>query len=147
MHLAGVGLMALATICPTLAAAADGDFIPGQERQIVYYSIWGGCIGEAHTPLCALDTLFSCMVRGDREMCTTVGAYVATDCRITGVRYVVDAVMQTETAARMTFRARACSDDAPCHAPSEVQTEDLERTEGRWRFRSAPHIHAQACRP
>ena len=147
MHLAGVVLMAFAAMKPALAAASDFDFVPGQERQVVYYSIWGDCIGNPRTPLCTLETLFSCMVRGDWNMCATVGV-TDTGCRpsrVTGVRYIVDQVMETDAAAHMLFRAEICRDDVPCRSPSETQVEDLERVEGRWRFRSSPHLYAQAC--
>jgi hypothetical protein len=82
-------------------------------------------------------------------MCATVGVTDA-DCRpirVTGVRYIVDRVTQTETAARIAFRAQVCRNDAPCLAPSAAQEEDLEQAEGRWRFRSNPQIYARACRP
>ena len=136
MRHAGI-VAALAAV--TLSAPASGS----NERQIVYYSIWGDCIGNPHTPLCALDTLLSCMVRDDRALCASVGAAGGMNCRITGVRYIVDRLSETS----ISFRASVCRDDRPCPAPATVFIEELERTDGAWRFRAQPQIHAQACRP
>ena len=150
MHLAGVVLMALGAMKPALAAASDLDLVPGQERQVVYYSIWGDCIGNPRTPLCTLETLFSCMVRSDRGMCATVGVADENPCRpahITGVRYIVDRVTEAETIARVTFRAQVCRGDMPCGPPSAVEAEDLDRVGDRWRFRSNPQVLERLCRP
>ena len=146
MRLAGVVLAAFA-VSPTFATASDSDFIPGQERQIVYYSPWGDCIGNPRSPLCALDTLLSCMVRSDWGMCATIGAAGRTTCRITGVRYSVGRVTDTDSSARITFRAQVCRDDRLCGAPSRDETEELERVNGRWRFISEPSILTLACGP
>jgi hypothetical protein len=152
MHFAGVVFMALVAMSPTLATASDRDFVAGQERQVVYYSIWGDCIGSARTPFCALETLFSCMVRADRDMCRSVGVAADTQCHpthVTGVRYVIERIdsLERDSRARVTLRAQICRDDTPCRPPAGVQVEDLIQVEGRWRFRAGPQIYEQACRP
>ena len=139
MRLAGitVAVLVAATMTPPV-------FASGEERQIVYYSVWGDCIGNPATPLCALDTLFSCMVRNDPTMCAAVGAVGHCAGRpITGVRYIVDQVGETN----ISFRASVCRDDRPCPAPAASYAEDLARIDGAWRFRAEPKIHALACRP
>jgi len=121
-----------------------------EERQVVFYTPWVNCIGNPTTPFCALETLFSCMVRGDWGMCATVGIPPDANCRpshITGVRYSVDQVMHRGAAAYLTFRAEVCRDERPCPAPARTQTEELENAGDTWRFLESPRVYELACRP
>ena len=123
-------------------------WVRAQERQIVYYSPWSDCIGNPATPPCALDTLFSCMVRSDWGMCADVGVVSQADCRprhVTGVRYIVERIEEKRPSARLVFRAEICRDDRPCREPETIHTEDLTNADGKWRFRSSPQIYRQAC--
>jgi hypothetical protein len=153
-----VAFIATCLTWPTLATASDRDFVPGQERQVVYYSPWADCIGNPTTPICALETLFSCMVRGDRDMCRMVGVAADTRCHpthVTGVRYVIERIdsLEMDSHVRILFHAQICRDDTACRMPTEVQIEELDMTEGKWRFRPrasgvfGPQVYEQACRP
>jgi hypothetical protein len=93
---AGVVVAALVAVTMTRLAFASGE-----ECQILYYSVWA-IASAILRRRSARSTRFFLDGRGDRDMCAAIGA--VGDCagrHITGVRYIVDQVGETN----ISFRA------------------------------------------
>lgn len=165
-------LLALLAVMPTPVFAADIDFVPGQERIVTRYS---ACLGDRHSPVCALEIAFACAMREDdenRETCRRIGGAPDPDCRpirTMGVRYTIAAIYGIDKPgawspvlptlseghryARIVFRAGFCRASHDCFQPDVTVYGDVEKVGEEWAFADAnrpawrqhPYMHQQVC--
>jgi hypothetical protein len=133
--------------------AVAQDFAPGVEQRITRDSGEGHCIGDARSPACALETLFACMIREDRDMCRGVGVDPNTDCDAYGLyvtHYVIEQVYGLDVPrswprrltpvsehhryARIVYSSYMCAEDREhlCADPITVEYQEAVRVNGKW---------------